>query len=122
MFLTRPSEQGSKMSKYLIYFNQQWVGEHSAEWFESRGPLARAVVAEMEEAGVLVFAGGLVEEIDLAVGLDETGMVTDPITKAPPFLGGMTIIEVSTEAEAHRWGAEIARACGWPQEIRRFKD
>ena len=51
------------MSHYLIYFNQQWVGDHTSEWFNSRGPLARAVVAEMKEARVLIFAGGLVEEI-----------------------------------------------------------
>ena len=37
------------MSKYLIYFNQQWVGDHSSEWFQSRGPLARQVVEEMKE-------------------------------------------------------------------------
>ncbi len=46
------------MAEYLIYFNQQWVGEHSEEWFRSRGPLAMAVVEEMKEAGVYVFAGG----------------------------------------------------------------
>ncbi|MEY3769840.1 MAG: hypothetical protein RL390_704, partial [Actinomycetota bacterium] len=56
------------MPQYIIYFNQQWVGDHPAEWYESRGPLARAVVAEMKAAGALVFAGGLVEEIELAVG------------------------------------------------------
>lgn len=59
------------MSKYIIYFNQQWVGDHPAEWYDTRGPLARAVVAEMEEANM--------------------------------------------------WGAKIAVACGWPQEVRKFK-
>jgi hypothetical protein len=49
------------MANYIIYFNQQWVGDHSSEWFQSRGPLARQVVADMKEAGVLVFAGGLEE-------------------------------------------------------------
>ena len=50
------------MAEYLIYFNQQWVGDHPEEWFRPRGPLARAVVEEMKEAGVYVFAGGLEEE------------------------------------------------------------
>ena len=27
------------MTKYAIYFNQQWVGDHPAEWFRARGPL-----------------------------------------------------------------------------------
>jgi hypothetical protein len=52
------------MSNYIIYFNQQWVGDHPAEWYVPRGPLSRAVVVEMKEAGVLVFAGGL-EKADL---------------------------------------------------------
>ena len=45
------------MAQYIIYFNQQWVGDHPEEWFIPRGPLSRAVIAEMKEAGVLVFAG-----------------------------------------------------------------
>ena len=110
------------MAKYIIYFNQQWVGDHSEEWFESRGPLANQVVKQMEDAGVVVFAGGLEEEIDQAKGFDETGNLTAPITTKGEFLGGMTIIDVPSEDEANFWGAEIARACGWPQEVRRFKD
>ena len=50
------------MTEYLIYFNQQWVGDHSEEWFRGRGPLAMAVVDEMKAAHVYVFAGGLEEE------------------------------------------------------------
>ena len=46
------------MAKYLIYLNQQWVGDHTSEWFQSRGPLARQVVSELKEKGSLVFAGG----------------------------------------------------------------
>ena len=52
------------MTEYLIFFNQQWVGDHSEEWFRGRGPLARATVEEIKEAGHYVFAGGLVEELD----------------------------------------------------------
>jgi hypothetical protein len=109
------------MSKYIIYFNQQWVGDHSSEWFQSRGQLARAVVSEMEDAGVVVFAGGLEEEIEFAIRADETGKIGGPITTGE-FLGGLTIIDVETEEEAKIWGAKIAQACGWPQEIRKFKD
>ena len=36
------------MTEYLLYFNQQWVGEHSEEWFNSRAPLAMAAVDEMK--------------------------------------------------------------------------
>ena len=44
------------MPEYLIYFNQQWVGDHTEEWFRSRGPLAAAVVEEMEAAALYTFA------------------------------------------------------------------
>ncbi len=110
------------MSQYLIYFNQQWVGDHPEEWFIPRGPLARAVVSEMKEAGVLVFAGGLEEEIESAIGFDDAGNASGPITASGEFLGGMTIINVSSDEEARKWGAKVAIACGWPQEVRKFKD
>ena len=97
------------------------MGDHPAEWYETRGPLARAVVEEMKEAGVLVFAGGLVEEIEEAFGLDDQGVVGGPITTDGEFLGGMTIVEVASEEEAKHWGSKIGIACGWPQEIRKFK-
>lgn len=109
------------MSQYIIYFNQQWVGDHTSEWFTSRGPFARAVVSEMKEAGVLVFAGGLEEEIELAFGSDEVGAIGGPITSTGEFLGGLTIIDVDTDEEAKKWGAKVGQACGWPQEIRKFK-
>ena len=109
------------MANYIIYFNQQWVGDHPAEWYESRGPLARQVVSEMKEADVLVFAGGLVEEIELAFGSDENGSIRGPITTSGEFIGGLTIINVATDEEAKMWGAKVGKACGWPQEIRKFK-
>jgi hypothetical protein len=109
------------MAKYIIYFNQQWVGDHGEEWFEARGPLARKVVDEMQKAGVVVFAGGLVEEIEESVGFDSNGQMTGPITTVGDFLGGLTIIDVPSESEANMWGSKIAVACGWPQEVRRFK-
>ena len=80
------------MTQYLISFNQQWVGDHSSEWFQSRGPLARAVVADMAAAGVLVFAEGVGEEPELA-----------------------------WRDEAKMWAARVAVACGWTQELRSFK-
>ena len=113
------------MPQYLIYFNQQWVGDHSEEWFESRGPLARAVVEEIKAAGAYVYAGGLEEEIEHAISADPTSgevVIADgPYGNAAQFLGGMTIVDVADDEAATYWGARIAQACGWPQEIRRFK-
>ena len=50
------------MTQYAIYFHQQWVGDHPAEWYQTRVKPSTDVVLDMEKAGVLVFAGGLVED------------------------------------------------------------
>jgi hypothetical protein len=113
------------MAQYLIFFNQQWVGDHTEEWFRGRGPLARAVVDEMESAGVLVFAGGLVEELDTAFSADATsGSLTftdGPYAQGTEYLGGLTIVDVDDDEAARIWAGKVAVACGWPQEVRRFK-
>jgi len=112
------------MTQYIIYFNQQWVGDHSEEWFVERAPLAKALVAEMKEAGVYVFAGGLDEDIDKAFSADATNgtlEVTDgPFGRAEEFLGGLSIVDVADDDAAKLWAGRIAEACGWPQEVRRI--
>ena len=113
------------MAEYLIFFNQGWVGEHTSEWFGSRGPLARAVVEEMKAAGVYVFAGGLVEELDAAFSADATSgtlLFTDgPFIESKEYLGGLTVVDVPDDEAAKMWAGKVAEACGWPQEVRRFK-
>ncbi|GIH05850.1 hypothetical protein Rhe02_39170 [Rhizocola hellebori] len=113
------------MPEYLIYFNQQWVGDHTEEWFRGRGPLARAVVDEIKAAGAYVFAGGLEEEDGPVFSADTTSgrlLFTDgPYVESKEFLGGLTIVDVADEAAAKVWAGKIAEACGWPQEVRRFK-
>ena len=113
------------MAEYLIFFNQQWVGDHPAEWYGTRGPLARAVVEEMKAAGVYVYAGGLEEEIEEAFSADATSgalVVTDgPYIESKEWLGGLTIVDVPDVETAKMWAGKVAVACGWPQETRRFK-
>ena len=110
------------MTHYIIYFNQQWVGEHSAEWFRERGPLANAVVEEIKAAGEYVFAGGLDENLDKAFTSDPTnGTVTTvdgPYAPGEQYLGGFTVVDVPDEGRARHWSARMAEACGWPQETR----
>jgi hypothetical protein len=113
------------MAEYIIFFNQQWVGDHTEEWFRGRGPLAMAVVNEMKAAGVYVFAGGLDEEVETAFSADATSgtlMITDgPFAETKEYLGGLTVVDVADEDAAKMWAGKIAEACGWPQEVRRFK-
>jgi hypothetical protein len=121
----RSASAGGVMAEYLIYFNQQWVGDHSEAWFRERGPKAMAVIDEMKAAGVYVFAGGLEEDVEDAFSADATSgnvVVTDgPFIETKEYLGGLTVIDVPDADAAKMWAGKIAEACGWPQEVRRFK-
>ncbi|GAA4711413.1 YciI family protein [Nocardioides conyzicola] len=114
------------MAKYLIFFNQQWVGDHSEEWFESRGPTSLAVAREMQAAGVWVFGGGLDEEVDEAFSADATSgsvIFSDgPFVETKEHLGGFCVVDVPDRETAQFWAGRVAEGCGWPQEVRRFKD
>lgn len=111
------------MTQYIIYFNQQWVGDHSEEWYLERGPLANAVVEEIRRAGEYVFAAGVEEDLRKAFTADPTSgtvEITDgPYAPGEQYLGGLTIVDVAGEARARFWAGKIADACGWPQEARR---
>ncbi|WP_328328443.1 YciI family protein [Kribbella sp. NBC_00382] len=113
------------MPEYLIYFNQQWVGDHTEEWFAGRGPLAMAVVNEMKAAGVYVFAGGLEEEDGPVYAADPTSgevvMTDGPYVETKEFLGGFALVNVPDDETAKMWAAKVAEGCGWPHEVRRFK-
>lgn len=113
------------MAEYIIFFNQQWVGDHPEEWYAGRGELCRAVMVELKAAGAYVFAGGLVEELEEAFSVDPTSGATvfkkGPFSQPSEYLGGFTVIRVEDEAGARLWAGKIAEACGWPQEVRRFK-
>ena len=112
------------MTEYLIYFNQQWVGDHTEEWFLAAWPLGMAVVHEMEAAGVLVFAGGLGRTGPAYRRRDQRHLVvTDgPYVETTEFLGGLRRSSTSPDHETARmWAGKVAEGCGWPQEVRQFK-
>jgi len=44
-----------------------------------------------------------------------------PYRSTDEYLGGMTIVDVADDAAAEMWAGKVAVACGWPQEVRRFK-
>jgi hypothetical protein len=99
------------MAEYLIYFNQQWVGDHTEEWFRGRVEPSVAVVNEMKAAGVYVFAGGLEEEGPVYAADATSGetLITDgPYVETKEILGGFVILETETEAQA------LAIAAEWP--------
>ena len=72
---------------------------------------------------MLIFTGGLDESQGFSVD-PSTGrpVVTDgPYIETKEHLGGLAIVDVVDEDAARMWAEKIAVACGWPQEVRRFR-
>ena len=112
------------MPEYLIYFNQQWVGDHDEEWYQGRVAPSRAVIADLQAAGQLVFAGGLVEEVEEAFSADQTSgevLFTDgPFVETKEYLSGFWVIEAPDLDVALKLAAEGSRHCNRRVEVRPF--
>ena len=112
------------MTEYLIAFNDEWVPDHTVEELREKSKTLRPLVAEMKAAGVLIFTGGLddaapVFSVDPSSGMP---LFTDgPFIESKEHLGGFAVVDVADEEAARLWAAKIAVACGWPQEVRRFR-
>jgi hypothetical protein len=112
------------MTEYLIVFNDEWVPDLSDEQLGEAGQRVRALRAEMDAAGVLVYTNGLDDEapvfsVDATSG---TPLFTDgPFVESKEHLGGFAIVDVADEEAARHWAGKVAMACGWPQEVHRFR-
>jgi len=112
------------MTEYLIAFNDEWVPGHTVGELREKSKAVRALVAEMKAAGVFIFTGGLddaapVFSVDAPGG---TPLFTDgPFIESKEHLGGFAVVDVADEEAARLWAGKIAVACGWPQEVRRFR-
>ena len=112
------------MAEYLILFNEEWVPDLTEEDLREASQRVTALRAEMTAAGVLIFTGGLddgapVFSVDVSSG---PPLVTDgPFAETKEQLGGFAVIDVTDEEAARSWAEKIAVACGWPQEVRRFR-
>ena len=112
------------MTEYLIAFNDEWVPDLTDDDLREASKRTTALRAEMKAAGVLIFTGGLddaapVFSVDASSGAP---LFTDgPYVESKEYLGGFAVIDVADEEAARLWAGKIAVACGWPQEVRRFR-
>jgi hypothetical protein len=105
------------MTRYLISFDDGAMDHLSDNELVHAGEASHAVVRAAEEAGVWVFGGGLERQRAGVVATD--GTVTDgPVPGTKAVVGGFSIIDVPTRAEALAWAARIAAACRCAQEVR----
>jgi hypothetical protein len=107
------------MTRYLISFDDGAM-TFPEEELAAVGEAAQAVVREATDAGVWVFGGGLHAPEEVSV-VSTDGTVTngaDPRRKA--YIGGFSVVDVSSREEALAWAAKIAVACRCAQEVREF--
>jgi hypothetical protein len=81
--------------------------------------------AALEEAKVLVFAGGLQPASSATVvdGTAEETVVTDgPYLESREYLGGFWVIAAEDLDGALRWATEASAACRHSVEVRPFQD
>ena len=79
---------------------------------------AHAVVQEAEDSGVWVFGGGLHSHEEVSVVATDRTITDGPENKA--YIGGFSVVDVSSRGEALEWAAKIAVACRCAQEVREF--
>jgi len=104
------------MPRYLISFDDGAM-RFPAEDLPDVAKAALEVVREAEDAGVWVYGAGLESQRASIVGTD--GMVTDgPYPETKEVIGGFSVVDVPTRAEALKWAAKLAVACRCAQEVR----
>ncbi|KQZ85342.1 hypothetical protein ASD56_03070 [Microbacterium sp. Root166] len=112
------------MPKYLIAFNDEWVPLHTADELRAKSEASRALLEEMKEAGIFLYAdGGIDASTAVCSVVSENGqpVFTDgPFVESKEHLGGFTVVEVQDDDAARYWAGRLAVALDWPQEVHRF--
>ncbi|CAA9401651.1 MAG: FIG00816857: hypothetical protein [uncultured Propionibacteriaceae bacterium] len=105
------------MQRYLISFDDGSMAHIPDEEWPAVGEASHAVVQEAKDAGVWIFGGGVERQQAAIVGTD--GAVREgPFPETKAVIGGFSVIEVPSRAEALAWAARIAHGCRCAQEVR----
>ena len=108
------------MTRYLISFDDGTMIV-SEEELPAVAEAAHAVVDAAKDAGVWVFGGGLLSQRASVVAPDGT-VAAGPYPETKAVLGGFSIVDVPSRAEALAWAAKFAAACRCAQEVREIAD
>ncbi len=111
------------MSSYLLSVYQPEGPAPAPEVLATIEADLEALNADMQRAGVWVFADGLLPPSSATVlrARDGQVLITDgPFAEAKEHLGGFTIIDVPDLDAALEWGGRLAAATTLPIEVRPF--
>lgn len=104
------------MKRYLISFDDGTMNIPEED-LPAVGEAAHAVVRAAKEAGVWIWGGGVQRQRASIVSVDGT-IAEGPFPEQKAVIGGFSIIEVASHAEALDWAARLAVACRCVQEVR----
>ena len=107
------------MTRYLISFDDGWM-TFAEEELPDVAQAAHAVVREARDAGVWVFGGGLQSHEEVSLVSTDGTITHGPNPEGKAYIGGFSVVDVSTRDEALQWAAKIAVACRCAQEVREF--
>ncbi|MCC7218927.1 MAG: transcription initiation protein [Burkholderiales bacterium] len=105
------------MPRYLISFDDGSMDHIPAGDWPAVGEASHAVVREAKAAGVWIFGGGVLRQQATIVAPNGTPS-PGPVPETKAVVGGFSVIEVPTHAEALAWAARIAESCRCSQEVR----
>lgn len=107
------------MTAYVISFGPRAMDHIPGDELTSVADAAHAVIRDAIEAGVHVFSGALVDELSIRVRPDGSITPGTMINDADPdAVAALTVVEVSSRAEALAWAARLAAACRCEQVVR----
>ena len=112
------------MAAYLIAFNDEWTPDLTMDELRERARAAKAVIEEMQAAGVFIFSDGGLDASTALCSVDASSgspVFTDgPFVETKEHLGGFTVVDVPDDEAARYWAGRLAVSLDWPQEVHRF--
>jgi hypothetical protein len=107
-------------ARYLISFPGGAMDHIPEEDMAAVGEAAHAVAQEAKEAGVLVFAGGLQEDVEPVLVAADGAVSAGTYPETRELSGGFALVDVPSREAALEWAARFAAACRCAQEVRSF--
>ena len=105
------------MPRYLVSFDDGAMDHIAEQDLPAVSAASREVVQAAKDAGVWIFGGGLQRQRGSVVQPD--GTVADgPQPGTRPVVGGFSVLEVGSHAEALQWAARLAASCRCAQQVR----
>jgi hypothetical protein len=105
------------MPRYLISFDDGAMDHIPQAELPAVSAATHAVAREAKAAGVWIFGGGLLRQQSSRVAPD--GNVTaGPVPETKAVVGGFSVLDVASRADALAWAARLAASCRCVQEVR----